>query len=131
MDRLLLSDSSEEEVSEKKMSYEEKKKLLKNLRRKNTKCTKIETSFEDKITNTKSVIRNLSEAKELSHKKEEMDQLKNEIKDSSLMKIISENQYQFIPERLINIKKMIKEIEKWFKNLRCNHKSCTNQAIKG
>ena len=45
------------------------------------------------------------------------------------MKIISENQYQFIPERLIDIKKMIREIEEWFKNLRCNHKGCPNQAI--
>ena len=43
----------------------------------------------------------------MSQKKKEMNQLKYEIKDSSLMKIINENQYQFIPERLINIKKMI------------------------
>ena len=80
MKSYILSDSSEEEseeeVSEKEMSYEEEEKLLKNLRRKNTKYTKIETSFEDKITNTKSVIRNLSEAKELSHKKKEMNRLK-------------------------------------------------------
>ena len=123
MDSLQSSDSSEEEISE-----EDKKKLL-SLRRKNIKYTKIESKFKDKITNTKSVIHNLSEAKDLSQKKNEMNQLKKEIKDSKLMKIISENQYQFIPERLIDIKKMIREIEEWFKNLRCNHKGCPNQAI--
>ena len=69
--------SSEEEVSEKRMSKKEKKeKLLKSLRRKNIKYTKIENNFENKITNTKSVIHNLSEAKDLSQKKKEMNQLK-------------------------------------------------------
>ena len=126
MDSLQSSDSSEE-VSKEEMSEEEKKKLLKSLRRKNIKYTKIESNFENKITNTKSVIHNLSEAKDLSQKKKEMNQLKKEIKDSKLMEIISDNQYQFIPERLIDIKKMIREIEEWFKNLRCIHKGCPNQ----
>ena len=44
-----------------------------------------------------------------------MNRLKKEIKDSSLINIISENQYQFIPERLINIKKMIKELRNGLK----------------
>ena len=125
MERLRSSDLSEE-VSIQKMSGEEKMKLLQSLRRKNIEYTKIESNFENKITNTKSVIHNLSEAKDLSQKKKEINQLKKEIKDSKLMKIISENQYQFIPERLIDIKKIIREIEKWFKNLRCNTKGCPN-----
>ena len=58
-----------------------------------------------------------------------MNQLKKELLDSNLMEILSENQYKFIPKRLIDVKKMIREIEEWFKNLRCNHRSCKNQAI--
>ena len=45
------------------------------------------------------------------------------------MEILSENQYKFTPERLIDIKKMVREIDEWFKNLCCNHKGCKNQAI--
>ena len=33
------------------------------------------------------------------------------------MEILSENQYKFKPEKLIDIKRMIREIEEWFKNL--------------
>ena len=45
------------------------------------------------------------------------------------MEILSENQYKFTPERLIDIKKMVRGIDEWFKNLCCNHKGCKNQAI--
>ena len=77
MERLQSSDSSDSSDSSGSYnsSEEDKKKLL-SLRRKNIKYTKIESNFEDKITNTKSVIHNLSEAKDLSQKKNEMNQLK-------------------------------------------------------
>ena len=45
------------------MYEEEKKQQLKSLRRKNIKYNKIETNFDDKITNTKSVIYKIFEAK--------------------------------------------------------------------
>ena len=115
----------------KKMSEEKKKQHLESLRAKNTEYKEIETNLEDKITNSKSVFQNLLVAKELSPMKEEMNQLKKELIESNLMEILSENQYQFMPERLIDIKKMIREIEQWFKNLRCNHKDCPHQAING
>ena len=111
------------------MSKEEKKQQLESLRAQNIEYNEIETNLEDKITNTKSIFHNLSVAKELSPMKEEMKQLKKELLDSNLMKILSEIQYEFMPERLIDIKKMIKGIDEWFKNLRCNHKGCENQAI--
>ena len=111
------------------MSEEEKKQQLESLRAQNVEYKNIETNLEDKITNTKSVFHNLSVAKELSPMKEEMNQLKKELLDSNLMKILSEIQYEFMPERLIDIKKMVKGIDEWFKNLRCNHKGCPHQAI--
>ena len=116
-----------EEVSEKEISEEEK--VLKSLRRKNIEYKKVENNLEEKITNTKSVFNSLSVAKELSPKKEEMNQLKKELIYNSLMEILSENQYKFTPERLIDIKKMVREIDGWFKNLSCNYKGCKNQAI--
>ena len=114
------------------MSRKEKRKQqLESLRAQNIEYKNIETSLEDKITNTISVFHNLSVAKELSPMKEEMNQLKKELIESNLMEILSENQYKFKPERLIDIKKMVREIEGWFINLRCNHSGCKNQAING
>ena len=113
----------------KQMSWEEKWKKHESLRAQNIEYKNIETNLEDKITNTISVFHNLSVAKELSPMKEEMKQLKKELLDSNLMKILSEIQYEFMPERLIDIKKMVKGIDEWFKNLRCNHKGCPHQAI--
>ena len=133
------SDSSEEYVSnevkfkqeilKQEKSEEDKKDYLGSLKTKNIEDAKIEADYEEKITNIKSVLHNLSEVKELSKEKEEMNQLKKEMIDSNLIDIISDNQYQFMPERLIDIKKMIREIEEWLKNLHCNHKGCPNQAI--
>ena len=111
------------------MSREEKEQQLESLRAQNIEYKNIETNLEDKITNTISVFDNLSVAKELSPMKEEIKQLKKELLDSNLMKILSEIQYEFMPERLIDIKKMVKGIDEWFKNLRCNHKGCPHQAI--
>ena len=107
----------------------EERLYLKSLRAQNTEYKEIEANLENKITNTKSVFRNLLVAKELSPKKEEINQLKKELIESNLMEILSENQYKFTPERLIDIKKMVRKIEEWFKNLRCNHKDCPHQAI--
>ena len=115
----------------KKMSKEEEKQHLESLWAQNTEYKEIETNLEDKIINSKSVFQNLLVAKELSPMKEEMNQLKKELIESTLVEILSENQYKFMPERLIDIKKMIREIEQWFKNLRCNHKGCPHQAING
>ena len=113
------------------MSREEKRQHLKSLRAQIIEYKNIETNLEDKITNTISVFHNLSVAKELSPMKEEMKQLKKELIESNLMEILSENQYKFKPERLIDIKKMVREIEGWFINLRCSHSGCKNQAING
>ena len=110
------------------MSWQEVWILLDSLRAKNIEYKEIETNLEDKITNTVSVFHNLSVAKELSPMKEEINQTKKELLDSNLMKILSEIQYEFMPERLIDIKKMVKGIDEWFKNLRCNHKGCEKQA---
>ena len=136
MESRLLSDSSyssiftdwSEEVNKVEMS-EEEKDYLKSLKAQNIEYAKVETNLEDKITNTKSVFHSLSVAKKLSPKKEEINQLKKELIKSNLMKILSENQYKFTPERLIDIKKMVRGIDEWFKNLCCNHKGCKNQAI--
>ena len=111
------------------MSWGKKQQYLKSLRAQNIEYKNIEISLEDKITNTQSIFHNLSVAKELSPMKEELKQLKKELLDSDLMKILSEIQYEFMPERLIDIKKMVKGIDEWFKNLRCNHKGCPHQAI--
>ena len=113
----------------KKFLSKEEFQQLESLRAQNIEYKEIETNLEDKITNTISVFHNLSVAKELSPMKEEMKQLKKELLDSNLMKILSEIQYEFMPERLIDIKKMVKGIDEWFKNLRCNHKGCPHQAI--
>ena len=113
------------------MFWKDKEQQLESPRAQNIEYKEIETNLEDKITNTKSVFPNLLVAKELGPMKEEISQLKKELIESNLMEILSENQYKFKPERLIDIKKMVREIEGWFINLRCNHRGCKNQAING
>ena len=120
-----------ESIKSEQMSEEEKEQHLNSLRWENMKYSLLENSLESKITNTKSVFHNLSVAKDLSPMKEEMNLLKKELWDSNLMEFLSENQYKFTPERLIDIKKMVRDIEEWFKNLRCNYKGCKNQAVNG
>ena len=64
------SDSSEEGIFKKFRKEDERlraqKKELESLRVQNIEYKKIEISFKDKITNTKSVFQNLLVAKELS-----------------------------------------------------------------
>ena len=67
----------EEEIPDEFMIDEQ---YLECLRTKNIENSQFETNFQEKITNINSIIHNLSETKNLSQKKEEMDKLKNDIK---------------------------------------------------
>ena len=123
---------SEEERDERikeALSIERERLFLETYRSSDLIYAKTEETLTRKFENIQSIIYNLPKMKNIYQDKIMINQLEEELKNGSLINVWGEEEYKFKPTKLIDIKKMVNEIEEWFKNLTCNSRSCRNQAI--
>ena len=92
---------------------------------------KTSAEYNDQISNIKSIFKNCSLIKELTDKygEEKVHQIAEQIEGIDLIKFLKAKGHSFFPKRVVNVKKIITNIENWLQNLYCCVKGCPHNAI--
>ena len=92
--------------------------------------SKKEPDCQQKVDHIKYVFKYIKEASELKlkQKQDKIFELFSDIKNIDLVKILNGKEYGFKLKRLINIKKMVNDIDSWLKNLNWSYDGCPNKA---